>query len=154
MKISNLLTLSSVAALLGSVAATAPVAMAQAPAAEEIEEVVIIGSRRAPRTALDSAAPVDVFSASDFQDQGTADMNDLLRNLVPTFNVDVQDINDSSSLVRPATLRGLPADDTLVLVNGKRPSPFSRCAVRPSGHALRRRFPDSSDCTASGRSSA
>lgn len=120
MKISNLLTLSSVAALLGSVAATAPVAMAQAPAAEEIEEVVIIGSRRAPRTALDSAAPVDVFSASDFQDQGTADMNDLLRNLVPTFNVDVQDINDSSSLVRPATLRGLPADDTLVLVNGKR----------------------------------
>jgi len=120
MKISNLLTLSSVAALLGSVAATAPVAMAQAPAAEEIEEVVIIGSRRAPRTALDSAAPVDVFSASDFSDQGTADMNDLLRNLVPTFNVDVQDINDSSSLVRPATLRGLPADDTLVLVNGKR----------------------------------
>src|SRR5690606_32185525 len=49
-----------------------------------------------------------------------ADMNDLLRNLIPTFNVDVQDINDSNSLVRPATLRGLPADDTLILVNGKR----------------------------------
>jgi len=128
MKISNLLTLSSVAALLGSVAATAPVAMAQAPAAEEIEEVVIIGSRRAPRTALDSAAPVDVFSASDFSDQGTADMNDLLRNLVPTFNVDVQDINDSSSLVRPATLRGLPADDTLVLVNGKRRHRSALCS--------------------------
>ncbi len=120
MKISNLLTMSSVAALLGSVAATtAPVAMAQGQGAD-IEEVVVTGSRRAPRTALDSAAPVDVFSASDFQDQGTADLNDLLRNLVPTFNVDVQDINDSNSLVRPATLRGLPADDTLVLVGGKR----------------------------------
>jgi len=120
MKISNLLTMSSVAALLGSVAATtAPVAMAQDQSAD-IEEVVVTGSRRAPRTALDSAAPVDVFSATDFQDQGTSDMNDLLRNLVPTFNVDVQDINDSNSLVRPATLRGLPADDTLVLVNGKR----------------------------------
>lgn len=120
MKISNLLTMSSVAALLGSVAATtAPMAMAQGQDAD-IEEVVVTGSRRAPRTALDSAAPVDVFSASDFQDQGTADLNDLLRNLVPTFNVDVQDINDSNSLVRPATLRGLPADDTLVLVGGKR----------------------------------
>ncbi|MCP5358009.1 MAG: TonB-dependent receptor [Pseudomonadales bacterium] len=120
MKISNLLTMSSVAALLGSVAATtAPMAMAQGQGAD-IEEVVVTGSRRAPRTALDSAAPVDVFSASDFQDQGTADLNDLLRNLVPTFNVDVQDINDSNSLVRPATLRGLPADDTLVLVGGKR----------------------------------
>ncbi|MDP1929961.1 MAG: TonB-dependent receptor [Gammaproteobacteria bacterium] len=120
MKISNLLTMSSVAALLGSVAATtAPVAMAQSQGAD-IEEVVVTGSRRAPRTALDSAAPVDVFSATDFQDQGTADLNDLLRNLVPTFNVDTQDINDSNSLVRPATLRGLPADDTLVLVNGKR----------------------------------
>ncbi len=120
MKISNLLTMSSVAALLGSIAATtAPVAMAQGQGAD-IEEVVVTGSRRAPRTALDSAAPVDVFSATDFQDQGTADLNDLLRNLVPTFNVDVQDINDSNSLVRPATLRGLPADDTLVMVNGKR----------------------------------
>lgn len=121
MKIANLLTMSSVAALLGSVAAVsiAPAAMAQAQGAD-IEEVVVTGSRRAPRTALDSAAPVDVFSATDFQDQGTADLNDLLRNLVPTFNVDVQDINDSNSLVRPATLRGLPADDTLVMVNGKR----------------------------------
>jgi iron complex outermembrane receptor protein len=122
MKISKLLTMSSVAALLGSIAATtAPVAMAQAPGqGADIEEVVVTGSRRAPRTALDSAAPVDVFSATDFQDQGTSDINDLLRNLVPTFNVDTQDINDSNSLVRPATLRGLPADDTLVLVNGKR----------------------------------
>lgn len=120
MKISNLLTMSSAAALLGSIAVTtAPVAMAQGQGAD-IEEVVVTGSRRAPRTALDSAAPVDVFSANDFQDQGTADLNDMLRNLVPTFNVDVQDINDSNSLVRPATLRGLPADDTLVLVNGKR----------------------------------
>ena len=87
---------------------------------DDIEEVVVTGSRRAPRTALDSAAPIDVFSANDFQDQGTSDMNNLLRNLVPTYNVDTQEINDSNSIVRPSTLRGLPADDTLILVNGKR----------------------------------
>src|SRR5690606_16694349 len=106
-------------ALLGSVAASTPV-LAQQGQEAEVEEVVVTGSRRAPRTALDSAAPVDVFSATDFQDQGTADLNDMLRNLIPSFNVDTQDINDSNSLVRPATLRGLPADDTLILVNGKR----------------------------------
>ena len=89
-------------------------------AQEEIEEVVITGSRRAPRTALDSAAPIDVFSTTDFQDQGTSDMNNLLRNLVPTYNVDTQEINDSNSIVRPSTLRGLPADDTLIMINGKR----------------------------------
>lgn len=103
----------AIAASLGSL----PSAFAQDP---DIEEVVVTGSRRAPRTALDSAAPIDVFSTTDFQDQGTSDMNNLLRNLVPTYNVDTQEINDSNSIVRPSTLRGLPADDTLILVNGKR----------------------------------
>lgn len=117
----KLCTLSSALVLLGSMAAVAPGAYAQqGGAAPELEEVVVVGSRAAPRTALDSAAPVDVFSAQDFQDQGTSDINDLMRNLVPTFNVQAQDINDGSSLVRPTTLRGLPADNTLVLINGKR----------------------------------
>lgn len=120
MKITSLLTASSVAALLGSLAASTPALAQQRGQEADVEEVVVTGSRRAPRTALDSAAPVDVFSATDFQDQGTADLNDMLRNLIPSFNVDTQDINDSNSLVRPATLRGLPADDTLILVNGKR----------------------------------
>lgn len=119
-KTPNLCTLSSALVLLGSMAAVAPAAYAQRGAAPELEEVVVVGSRAAPRAAMDTAAPVDVFSAQDFQDQGTSDINDLMRNLVPTFNVQTQDINDGSSLVRPTTLRGLPADNTLVLVNGKR----------------------------------
>ena len=120
-KTPKLSTLSSTLVLLGSIAAVAPAAYGQqGGAAPELEEVVVTGSRAAPRTAMDSAAPVDVFSAQDFQDQGTSDINDLMRNLVPTFNVQTQDINDGSSLVRPTTLRGLPADNTLVLINGKR----------------------------------
>lgn len=120
-KTPKLCTLSSAFVLLGSMAAVAPAAYAQqGGAAPELEEVVVTGSRAAPRAAMDTAAPVDVFSAQDFQDQGTSDINDLMRNLVPTFNVQTQDINDGSSLVRPTTLRGLPADNTLVLVNGKR----------------------------------
>ncbi|MEX1198364.1 MAG: TonB-dependent receptor [Pseudohongiellaceae bacterium] len=121
-KLPPLHTFSSRFALLGLVAAaaSAPGAVQAQQGAEEIEEVVVTGSRGAPRTAMDAAAPIDVLSANDFMDQGTTDMNDLMRNLVPSFNVETQDINDSNSLVRPATLRGLPADDTLILVNGKR----------------------------------
>ena len=40
--------------------------------------------------------------------------------IVLAYNVSQQPINDESSLVRPANLRGLPPDNTLILVNGKR----------------------------------
>jgi iron complex outermembrane receptor protein len=114
-------TLSSTLVLLGSMAAVgAPAAFAQQGAAPDIEEVVVTGSRAAPRTAVDSMAPIDVIGGTEFREQGTTDINDLMRNLVPSFNVEARDISDTQSLVRPNQLRGLPADNTLILVNGKR----------------------------------
>ena len=47
-------------------------------------------------------------------------MNSLLRATVPSYNVNQQPIGDAATLVRPANLRGLPPDSTLILVNGKR----------------------------------
>ncbi len=96
----------------------APVVHAQG--AESIEEVVVVGSRRAGRTATDSPVPVDVVTGDDFQNQGSSDMDDMLRNLIPSYNVQRLPISDAATITRPATLRGLPPDDTLVLVNGKR----------------------------------
>ncbi|NND82048.1 MAG: TonB-dependent receptor [Gammaproteobacteria bacterium] len=87
---------------------------------EAIEEVVTIGTRGKPRSATSSIAPVDVISASDFIAQGGVDTSNLLRNVVPSFNVNDQPISDAATLVRPANLRGLAPDHTLVLVNGKR----------------------------------
>ncbi|PIP79396.1 MAG: TonB-dependent receptor [Gammaproteobacteria bacterium CG22_combo_CG10-13_8_21_14_all_40_8] len=83
-------------------------------------KVVIIGSRAAPRSVTDSAVPVDVISADDFKRNGSPDMPTMIQNLVPSFNVNDQPINDAATLVRPANLRGLASDQTLVLVNGKR----------------------------------
>lgn len=97
----------------------APAALA-AQGASAIEEVVVVGSRRAGRTATDSPVPVDVVHGDDFDAQGTSDMDDLLRNLIPSYNVQRAPISDAATITRPATLRGLPPDDTLVLVNGKR----------------------------------
>ena len=51
---------------------------------------------------------------------GVRDMNSLLRATVPSYNVNQQPIGDAATLVRPANLRGLPPDSTLILVNGKR----------------------------------
>ncbi len=87
---------------------------------EKIEQIVVIGSRSAPRSVSESAVPVDVISGDEFAKQGVTDMTSLLQNVVPSFNVNDQPINDASSLVRPANLRGLSSDSTLILVNGKR----------------------------------
>jgi iron complex outermembrane receptor protein len=106
------------AALLSSPVAV-PVALA-AEGVRSIEEVVVVGSRRAGRTATDSPVPVDVVTGDDFQAQGTSDMDDMLRNLLPSYNVQRLPISDAATITRPATLRGLPPDNSLILVNGKR----------------------------------
>jgi iron complex outermembrane receptor protein len=98
-----------------------PVAQAQQSGADEaIEEIITTGTRRAQRSASDSSIPIDVLSGQEFENMGTTDLNDMLRNTVPSYNVDRQPISDAATLVRPATMRGLPPDNVLVLVNGKR----------------------------------
>ena len=52
--------------------------------------------------------------------QGDTDFANLLRNVVPSFNVNIQPISDAATFARPANLRGLAPDHTLVLINGKR----------------------------------
>ncbi len=109
--------------LLPAVVALAPWTMPSVHAADPeaaVEEVVVTGTRREARSVSDSPVPVDVISGDDFVNQGTTDMNSLLSTLVPSYNVNTQPISDAATIMRPANLRGLPPDNTLVLVNGKR----------------------------------
>jgi len=99
---------------------TLPVIPSFVAAADEVEEVVAVGTRRDARSVGDSPAPVDVISGSDIKNQGGVDMDYMIRTLVPSFNVNTQPISDAATLIRPANLRGLPPDNMLVLVNGKR----------------------------------
>jgi len=87
---------------------------------EAIEEIITIGTRREARSAADTIAPVDVISANDIKDQAGTDISDLIRTVVPSYQVNTQPISDAATLVRPANLRGLSPDNTLVLLNGKR----------------------------------
>ena len=88
--------------------------------AVEMEELVIVGSRAEGRSVTKSAVPVDVIRAEDFARQGSIDLADQLRTVVPSFNINIQPISDAATIVRPANLRNLAPDHTLILVNGKR----------------------------------
>jgi iron complex outermembrane receptor protein len=85
-----------------------------------LETVSVLGSRTKPRTESTSAVPIDILDGEEFHTVPSVDVLDKLRVLVPSFNVSTIPIDDAATLVRPANLRGLPPDNTLVLVNGKR----------------------------------
>lgn len=92
----------------------------QAEVTQAEERIAVVGTRSAPRSVGDSAVPLDIISAEEFMEQGSTDMMTMMSTVVPSFNVNDQPINDASTLVRPANLRGLASDHTLVLWNGKR----------------------------------
>jgi len=109
--------------LLGGVAAMyVSSAMAQTASSSEGsgDEVVVTGTRGQPRTAFDSLAPVDVISGNALDRTASDEIMDSLAQLAPSFNVQRLPANDGLIFVRPATLRSLSPDHTLVLVNGKR----------------------------------
>ena len=116
-------------------ALTAPSAMAQTPAAKpatpaatasKSDDIIVLGTRRTDRSATSSASPVDVLSAADLQTQATANLIDTIKNTVPSFFVGQNTISDASTFVRSPSLRGLPGDQVLVMLNGKR---FNRSAL-------------------------
>ena len=84
------------------------------------QELVVVGTRAEARTVTESLVPVDVIVAEEFVQQGAPDLLSQLRNVVPSFNVNRQPIADAATIIRPANLRNLAPDHTLVLVNGKR----------------------------------
>ncbi|MCY3842043.1 MAG: TonB-dependent receptor plug domain-containing protein, partial [Acidobacteria bacterium] len=94
-------------------------AAARPPTPQFDEEVVVVGSRAQPRSVVDSTVPIDAIPATDLR-QGDSNLANQLRVLVPSFHVNPQEDGDMAAVVRPASLRGLAPDHTLVLVNGKR----------------------------------
>ena len=74
----------------------------------------------ASRTVTESTVPIDVLTRSDLGTGGYTETAQLLQSLVPSFNFPRPSLSDGTDHIRPATLRGLAPDQTLVLINGKR----------------------------------
>lgn len=87
---------------------------------EEPEKITVVGTRSHERSAADLAVPVDTLDATTLLRQGASRMEDMLSRIAPSFTVGGEPLSDAGTLVRPANMRGLPPDSTLVLVNGKR----------------------------------
>jgi iron complex outermembrane receptor protein len=119
--IMKFITGSALVALIASSSAfaqTAPQSGDDANAADSL--IVVTGTRDRSRTQFDTLAPVDVLSRDAVRSSVSGDLSDTLAQLLPSFNVQRLPAADGQAFVRPATLRGLSADQTLVLVNGKR----------------------------------
>ena len=134
----------ALAAALAAFVPSQALAQAEAPAEEtdgtpvaqatgEVEEVIVVGSRRRDRSAADSPVPVDVVQGDDFLNHGSSNLDDLIASLVPSYNVSQEPISDAATFIRPATLRGMAPDATLVLVNGKRRHRAAVIALLGSG---------------------
>ncbi|WP_447595407.1 TonB-dependent receptor plug domain-containing protein [Aquipseudomonas campi] len=83
-----------------------------------LDVVVVTGTKRTDVTPLKSSAPVDVISSSTIEKSGATRVSDLLQKISPSFNSPTGGFVNNG--VKAATLRGLSADQVLVLVNGKR----------------------------------
>ncbi|MDA0795160.1 MAG: TonB-dependent receptor [Proteobacteria bacterium] len=131
MQINNIWKINSIAAAIiaGGIALPTVATAAQAT----LEEIVVVGSRGAPRSVGDSPVPVDVINAEELGKTGSNDLLMQLQSAVPSLNVHLQPISDAASMIRPANLRGLSSDSTLVMVNGKRRHRASVIAFQGGG---------------------
>jgi iron complex outermembrane receptor protein len=109
---------------LSLIAAAFPAAHAQQADAQgdgaALQSVVVTGTRALNRRTLDSESPVDVIGNRELLSTGSGELATVLARLLPSMNFPRPSGADASDAVRPAQLRGLSPDETLVLVNGKR----------------------------------
>ncbi len=99
---------------------TVTIEMTLRSVSDTIEVQANVGTRALPRTVTESVVPIDVISSNDLVGRGDTDIADQLRTVLPSYNVNPQPVGDAARIVRPATLRGLAPDHTLVLINGRR----------------------------------
>ncbi|BDX04492.1 ligand-gated channel [Planctobacterium marinum] len=87
---------------------------------EDIEQVRVIGTRNFGRSSAQLPVAVDTIDAQRLRSTGHFEVGRMLQNTAPSFNFSSSAISDGTDAIRPATLRGLGPDQTLVLINNKR----------------------------------
>lgn len=126
----------SISTALYSLAFTGVSPVVHAQEASELEEVVVTGSR-IRRQDFDSNSPIVTVDAADFETQTGLNIESYL-NQLPSYNPattpttsqgDVQITPVNSVGIASISLRGFGPNRSLVLVNGKRPTPINALMV-------------------------
>ncbi|MDX1579440.1 MAG: TonB-dependent receptor, partial [Gemmatimonadota bacterium] len=84
-----------------------------------VDELIVTGTRT-QRSAIETTVPVDIVTAAEIRQSPHTELNQVIRDIIPSFNASHQTISDGTDHVQPASLRGLGPDQVLVLINGKR----------------------------------
>ncbi|QOG01747.1 TonB-dependent receptor [Flavobacterium sp. MDT1-60] len=99
---------------------------------QNLDEVVVTGTRTAARSNTTSALPIDVLSAKDLTSTGQATFDKALQYKIPSFNTVQTPVNDATSLLDPYEIRNMGPSRTLILINGKRKNLSSLLYVQTS----------------------
>lgn len=84
------------------------------------DEDVVLGSRFAPKTQIESPVALEIISNAEIISSARLKLSEVLMYLVPSFNSNKQTIADGTDHIAPSTVRGLGSDQFLVLIDGKR----------------------------------
>lgn len=139
MKLSALTLAITMAALAPASLLAAEDSAATDGANSKIEKIEVTGSR-IKRADFEGVAPVTVITADDIANSGLSSISEVLQSSVAnnggSLNGDSDGFTDSASSVN---LRGMGANRTLVLINGRRQAAFPSAAGGTSN------FVDTSD---------
>ncbi len=89
-------------------------------AENKAQEIIVTGTRFGDRTSLTSPVPVDIVTAEQLRAAGHTELAESISATVPAFNFRPVAAGNVVSSARQFTYRGLPPNEVLVLVNGKR----------------------------------
>ncbi|WP_404936305.1 TonB-dependent receptor plug domain-containing protein [Pseudoalteromonas sp. SG44-8] len=121
MKLFNKLPLQlAIASTLATSATAIAVEQTADTTAQDIEVISVTGTRRSLRSLSESTVPVDLLTSRDLATTGQLEISQVLAAQLPSFNYPSATLADGTDHAKPAVLRGLAPDHTLVLVNGKR----------------------------------
>jgi len=96
------------------------IAIVLEPSSEQLDDIVVTGSRSKPRSLLDTAVAIDIIDPKTIQNAPQSELGQILQFVAPSFHSTKQNIGHGTDHIDPIALRGLGADQTLVLINGKR----------------------------------
>jgi iron complex outermembrane recepter protein len=112
-------------AILMALSSIATLGIAQAQQSQQLDKIEVTGSR-IKRIDSESAAPVQVITRKDIERSGATTVAEVLRNLPAsnTGSFNEAGVASFSPGAASVSLRGLGGAATLVLINGRRVSPF------------------------------
>lgn len=118
-KIRNRLLSTTMIGGFAALAFAAPAMAQDAPASQDLDDVIVTGSR-IPQTNLVTTSPVTQVTGEDIDVAGVTRVEDLISQLPQAFAAQNSTVSNGASGTATVSLRNLGSSRTLVLIDGRR----------------------------------